>query len=383
MSDQPIYPEQQPNAAQPIPDGPAPAPPRPSQGASRPGPQYPPPMGPPPARSKSGRVWGCLIPLFVLLLMGGGFVGMVVLLVGAAAGTASPGEVYERQVKPYDRAGGDKVVILQIEGVIYGDSDGFIKKQVDAVLEDDSVKAVVLRVNSPGGTVSGSDYYLHHLKEMKQERDVPVIVSMGPMATSGGYYVSMCGDRIFAERTTITGSIGVIYMMYNGHELGEKIGLTDVSYTSHELKEMGSFFDPPAEEGSEEYKIWQAMVDDAFAIFTEVVREGRPQFQEAPEALDKLATGQVYTATQALENGLVDEIGFIEDAIEYAIDEADLERSNVQVVKYKREPTLSEALFGAKAQASVVQEPVKVINELATPQAYYMPPRALPLRTEE
>ena len=107
------------------------------------------------------------------------------------------------------------VAVITIEGMIVSNADGYIARQIRQVKGDDNVKAIVLRVDSPGGTMSGSDYYLHLLKQMKSIRDVPIVVSMGSTAASGGYYVSMVGDEIYAEPSTITGSIGVIASLFD------------------------------------------------------------------------------------------------------------------------------------------------------------------------
>ena len=267
----------------------------------------------------------------------------------------------------------DKIAILSVSGTILGNEDGFVKKQIDSITKDKRVKAVVLRVVSPGGTISGSDYYLEQLKKMKSERKIPVVVSMGAMATSGGYYVAMVGDRLFAEQTTLTGSIGVIAPMYNLSELCQKIGVSSDPIVSGPMKGMGNITKPMSEE---EKKIWQSLIDDSFNHFKAVVREGRANFAAQPEQLDTIATGQVYTANQALENGLIDEIGFLDDAIEYAIDKAGLNTNNCKVVKYTNRKGLMDVLLEGQAEEAAAQ--TKIMNMLTSPQPYYLMPGALP-----
>ena len=132
---------------------------------------------------------------------------------------------------------------MSLEGTIIS-GDGFIKKQIDQAKEDENVKAVVLRVNSPGGTITGSDYILHQLRELREERDIPLIVSMGSLCASGGYYASMAvgdtPDSLFAEPTTWTGSIGVVIPHYDLGKLMNDWGIEDNSIVSHRLKTMGS-----------------------------------------------------------------------------------------------------------------------------------------------
>ena len=284
------------------------------------------------------------------------------------------GALTEEPYYPYDGWGGDTVAIITISGIITQDIDGYVDKQVREVLEDDSIKAVVLRVDSPGGTVTGSDYYLYRLRNMKRERDIPVVVSMGSMAASGGYYVSMCGDKIYAEQSTFTGSIGVKIPLFNAAELCEKIGVEDATVASHHLKGMGGL---AREMTEEERLIWQGLVDDAFGTFKQVIRDGRPRFEENPEELDVLATGQVYTANQALENGLIDEIGFLDDAVEYAILQANLNPDKVRVVRYGRTPKLSDLLLGQAEDDT--PDPLSLLD-MSTPTAYYICPRGLPLQ---
>ncbi len=272
----------------------------------------------------------------------------------------------------------DKVAILTISGTILGGENSFIKKQIDSISKDQQVKVVVLRIVSPGGTISGSDYYLEHLKRMKNERGIPVIVSMGSLATSGGYYVAMAGDILFAEHTTITGSIGVIAPMYNLSGLCQKIGISADPIVSGPMKGMGNITKPMSEE---EKKIWQALIDDSFERFKQIVREGRPQFAAKPEELDEIATGQVYTANQALDNGLIDKIGFLDDAIEAAMSTVGLNANNCKVVKYSSRQNLFDALLESRSEEASVQ--ARILNLLTTPQPYYLMPGTLPDFKEE
>ena len=144
---------------------------------------------------------------------------------------------------------------------------------------------------------------------------------MGGLAASGGYYASMAvgdtEDTIFAEPTTWTGSIGVVIPHYNVTGLMKEIGVADDSIASNPLKEMGSFTRPMTEA---ERNIFQNLVNEGFTRFKDVVKSGRPKFKQDPAALDKLATGQVFTAVQAEKNGLIDKIGFIDDAVDRAIE---------------------------------------------------------------
>ena len=271
-----------------------------------------------------------------------------------------------------DKTGSDKIAIIIITGTIDEGED--YKDYIDKAMKDDDVKGVILRVDSPGGTVTGSDYILNRLNQLRKKK--PIVVSMGSMACSGGYYVSMCvgneKDSIFIEPTGWTGSIGVIISRYDASELfNKKLGIFEDPITSGRNKAMGSPLRPLNEE---QRKIFQDLVDDSFIRFKDIVKAGRPRFAENPKELDDLATGQVYSANQALELGLVDKIGFLDDAIEQICKKVHISPKDAQVVKYGKEATLSEILFSLKQgeKPGVVEDVKKVINKAASPKAYYL-----------
>ncbi|MCE5267847.1 MAG: signal peptide peptidase SppA [Planctomycetaceae bacterium] len=327
-------------------------------------------------RRKPGLFGRLVKAMIVVGLLGSIALNLVLFVVVGllGAGLSEDGRVREKFVAG-NRHGDEKVAIFSIEGMIVS-GEGFFKQQLDHAkkdIEEGNLKAIVVRVNSPGGTVTGSDYMLHQLKKLTAgERRIPIVVSMGDIAASGGYYVSMCvgdaEDAIFAEPTTTTGSIGVLFPHYNLGELMEKWGIADDTVASNPLKTMGSL---ARKMTAKEREIFQALVDDNFNRFKDVIKQGRPRFRREPAALDKLATGQVFTANQAMANGLVDRIGFVEDAVDRAIRLARLDKKNVKVVKYKAEPTLSEAIFG-RGQAQQQSVNLSAILDAATPRAYYL-----------
>ncbi len=263
----------------------------------------------------------------------------------------------------------DKIAIISVEGTITS-GEGFVKKQIDRVREDEHVKAVVLRVDSPGGTVTGSDFIYHHLKKMLEDKGIKVVVSMGSVAASGGYYVAMAAsgeDVIYAEPTTWTGSIGVIIPHYDLSGLLEQIHVDDDSIVSHPLKQMGSpTAKLPPEVREKERQILKELVDDSFAGFKKIVLASRPALANDEEVF----TGRIFTANQALNRGLVDKLGFLEDAIDRAIELAKLDKANVRVVRYhKPSSALLEALSG---QSRAPRLDLAAILDLATPRAYYL-----------
>ncbi|MDR1485928.1 MAG: signal peptide peptidase SppA [Planctomycetaceae bacterium] len=310
-----------------------------------------------------------------------GFLFIVVLAVIGATMSSSIEEL-SQQEKPLtekfvkgNSKSKNKIAILTISGIISTEEDGFIAKQIRQINNDYNVRAVVLRVNSPGGTVSGSDYYLYLMKKMKSARNLPIVVSMGAIAASGGYYVSMAGDEIYAEPTTTTGSIGVIIPLFNTASLCQKIGIESTPITSGHLKNMGSFTKKLTDE---ERKVWQNLVDDSFAQFKAVIREGRKNFADDPDLLDKLATGQVYNANEAEKNGLIDKIGYIDDAIDRAINLSGLSEFDVKVIKYKPKSAFMETLLESKSAANPLG--AETISDLSTPKIYMIMPQVIPVK---
>lgn len=290
--------------------------------------------------------------------------------------TQSSGGLDEKLVAGREQAT-YKIAIIRIEGVILDADDSFVTKQIRQAEQDERVKGVILRIDSPGGSLSASDYYLYLLKKLKQDRRFPVVVSMGSVAASGGYYVAMIGDEIFAEPTTITGSIGVVVPQYKAIELFKKIGVESEPVTSGPMKTMGSLTRPTS---PEEKKIWQDLVDEGFERFKKIIRDGRDVFREDPEKLDALATGQVYTANQALDHQLIDKIGYQDDAIDATLLRAGLDLQNAKVIRYKKKQAAIDALLESKTAA---QGPsLKTINEMTTPRLYLLPPQMLPMYGE-
>ena len=266
----------------------------------------------------------------------------------------------------------DKVAIVSVSGAILG-GDGFVRAQLDQAEEDEAVKAIVLRVDSPGGTVSGSDEIHHRITKLVEKRDIPVVVSMGGIAASGGYYVAMANrgkdDVIFAEPATLTGSIGVIIPHFDVSQALRKYDIRDDSIASGPLKEMLSVSkDRTPELAEKERKIVQELVDDMFRRFKEIVKTGRPKLDDA--AVDRVATGQIFTARQALEAGLVDRIGFLEEAIDRAVELAGLSADKARVVKYAKPKGLLDEVLGGASPTGRVD--LAAIAELTTPRGWYL-----------
>jgi len=288
--------------------------------------------------------------------------------------------------------GRHKIAVINVSGIIMN-GEGFVKRQIDRVRDDKNVKAVVLRIDSPGGTVTGSDYILHHLRKLRKHKEeangdpFPLVVSMGGMAASGGYYIAMAvddqTDSIFAEPTTTTGSIGVIIPHYDISGLLAKFDIKNDSVVNDagqykQLLSMTRSMDPDeegidkqeAEARRKRREILQVYVNESFDRFLDIVESGRPNMSE--KEVTDAATGQIFTAQQAQERGLVDKIGFIEEAVDRAIELADLEddKENVRVVRYQRPPTIMD-LAGMESQPPGGMD-LSALLDMTTPKAYYL-----------
>jgi protease-4 len=211
---------------------------------------------------------------------------------------------------------GPTVAIIDINGIIVGGSAGAfdvgsvaaaddIIPLIRQAAKDADVKAIVLRVDSPGGSVVPTDEIYHALKGCGK----PIVVSMGELAASGGYYVSMAGRHLFANANTLTGSIGVISEFPEASQLLKNLGITVEVIKSGKAKDLGSMYRPMT---PEEQELWQGLVDETYEAFIRVVAEGRNM---PVEKVRELADGRVFTGRQALALGLIDSLGYEEDAI--------------------------------------------------------------------
>lgn len=203
---------------------------------------------------------------------------------------------------------GEKIAVVEVQGVIATSRD--LMETIIDFRDDESVKALVLRINSPGGAVGPAQEVYEEVKKTAKVK--PVVVSMGAVAASGGYYVAVPAQRILANPGTITGSIGVIMQFTNFEELLGKIGLKSEVVKSGGLKDIGSATRPMTEQ---DRKVLQSLIDDVHQQFMTAIAEGRKMDLKKVKAL---ADGRIFTGRQALEAGLVDELGNLHDAIAIA-----------------------------------------------------------------
>ncbi|MEA2711778.1 MAG: protease [Phycisphaerales bacterium] len=234
----------------------------------------------------------------------------------------------------------DKIAMIEVEGMlINARSGGFLQptenplslfaQQLDQAAKDKDVKAVLLRVNSPGGTVTASDTMYQLVMRFKAKTRKPVIASMQEVAASGGYYVSLASDKMIAQPTTVVGSIGVIFNTFDLSGTMDKIGARANAIKSGPLKDMGSPFKNMT---PDERAVMQGLVDEYYARFVGVLTTHRNLPNESIRKT--LTDGRVFSGQRAKELGLIDDVGMLEDAIKVARKMADA--PGARVVMYKR-----------------------------------------------
>lgn len=279
--------------------------------------------------------------------------------------------------------GRDKILLLDVTDVITGREEegtlGFggeestvarVEEALRRAGEDGRVRAVVLRIDSPGGGVTASDAIHREIRRFRADTERPVVAQLLDLATSGAYYVALAADRIVATPTTVTGSIGVILMGLNVEGLMGKLGVRDQTVKSGAHKDLLSPFRRPT---AEEREIVQGVIDELHGRFVSLVTERRPQI--APADLATLTDGRIFTASQALAAGLVDDVAYVDETIGQVQAACSLERA--RVIMYHRPDEYRENIYsrvGLDPGGSTVED--RGGNELAV--TLTLPPRSGP-----
>ena len=358
----------------PLSDRPSP-PPQPAQGWYR-----------EPREGKPASFWVALF-LFLLLLVSAGL-NVLLLVVGvigsAASATLGTGTVEEDDgLWQLTGVSGDaesktRILRIPIVGAIAeeksaligarGGTVSFVRRALRFAERDSkTIKGVLLAIDSPGGGVTASDEIWQAVREFKKRTNIPVHAVFGDLAASGGYYVAVACDKITARATTITGSIGVILSSYNAAEAAKKLGIEQVNIISAKtpFKDLLSPLKPVR---AEDRAILTSIVDEMYARFVDVVLQGRPKLTR--EQVETLADGRVYSASQALDKGLVDAIGDEADALSALRDAMSV--ASAQVVEPRRRPSLGEMLIGARATVPGIDASLAhVLNSATGPRLLY------------
>lgn len=233
--------------------------------------------------------------------------------------------------------GKEKILLMDISGVISSKERGGplpfqkesslvsrVREELKKAAKDKRIKGLVIRINSPGGTATASDIIYREIHKFKEQRELPVVACIMELAASGAYYVAVSADTILAHPTSVTGSIGVIALKLNFEGLMEKIGIENETLTAGDKKDLVS---PLRSMTKEEREIIQKMLNNLHERFIDVVAEGRKELPR--ERLKVLADGRIFIAEKALEEKLVDEIGYLDDAIEMVKKRAGMDEAKV------------------------------------------------------
>jgi len=259
----------------------------------------------------------------------------------------------------------DKLVLIDVDGIIMNSrpnsllSDGehpvsLLTEKLEAARMDSAVKGVILRINSPGGSVTASEIMHSEIKRF-QRSGKPVVAIMMDVAASGGYYMACACDEIIAHPTTVTGSIGVIMQTVNLAGTLAKLGIETDAIKSGPRKDAGS---PFRSLSPEERQIFQDMIDEMYQRFVDVVAEGRSDLSR--QQVLELADGRVYTAKQALELGMIDRLGTLRQAIERTKEHAAVKRC--RIVTYQRPFSWHPNIYAKSPSETPAEKPIRLID---------------------
>lgn len=258
-----------------------------------------------------------------------------------------------------------KIAVINLEGVINPDTELAVKDQILSAQRDPAVKAMILKISSPGGMVSSSDNIHHYITRYKENTGKPVICYMDGLAASGGYYAAVACDKIIASPTTITGSIGVIMGHMDISQLmQEKLGITPSTIKSGEKKDWPSMF----RELSQREKIYlnNKIIEPAYQRFVELIDNGRENLDM--DQILNLADGSIYFANEAKEFGLIDDTGYFEVAIDAALEMSGLQKA--RLIQYQKPFSFSDILQAKND--SILNFSNSSIHEMLTPKLMYL-----------
>ena len=357
-------------------------------------PIIPPPIDPPGGSRRSGRGWRWFA-IILLVLFVFTYLGNLVSSRRVAVKSRRFGHKLERPLEEVlleDKNSPNKIAIIEVNGIIGSESldrSGLtlvelVRHQFKAAADDRDVKAVLLKVDSPGGEVLASDEINKIIQQFHKETSRPVVAAMGTLAASGGYYISVPCQWIVANELTITGSIGVIMHGYNLRGLMDKLGIQPQTYKSGKYKDMMSLDKREEDVTPEERAMVQALVDETFTKFKSVVQEGRsqahkghPDGQRLSDDWSDYADGRILSGKQAFDRGFVDELGDFESAIARAEKLAGIKTANL--IEYRQPFNLGSLfrLFG-KTEAPALRIDLGVnAPKLRSGHLYFLTPTVL------
>jgi protease IV len=260
---------------------------------------------------------------------------------------------------------GDRIAIIPVEGIIGDDAE--VLENIRRFRDDESVKGFVIAINSPGGEVGPSQSIYREVKRLRDQDDRPVIAAINSIGASGGYYIALGADSIYANPGAITGSIGVIMEMPNVEGLMQKVGVRMETVKSADHKDIGS---PFREMSPSDRAVLGAMVQDVYSQFVEVVSTER---KKSVEELAQLADGRVMSGRQAMRAGLIDRVGNFNDAVAAAGRMADLGAEPKLLYPAKDEVTIMDAILG-RAEASIRNRLSVPLEKASSPRVKFITP---------
>lgn len=320
--------------------------------------------GPADAGKPRRRSWRIFLWIVLALSIIANFF-LLVMLIAAAVVFATGQKDFFREIAVREGSFSNKIAIVNLKGIINGNLSDNVRRQIRMAADDNSVKAVIVRTKSPGGTVSASDRIHHEITKFRAETDKPVVAFMQGIAASGGYYTSVACDKIIAEPTVITGSIGVMSNYLVVKELFEdKLGISAVVVKSGPRKNWPSIFEETTPE--QKQYLMDKLITPAYERFVELVNNGRGMLSKLE--VRELADGSIYGATEALDKHLIDEVGYLDEAIALAESLAGIE--DAHVIEYER-PFSFTTLFSAQSK-SIWKIDRDALREMAVPQLMYL-----------
>jgi protease IV len=339
---------------------------------------------PPKKSSKKGCLIIFLVTVIVILCSFFFFIFLIVALLFSSDISANLNT--DTQLKQMYISGSknaqNKIALITINGIILDNNSSWGKTanmnaicdQLKEAARDKKIKAVLLYINSPGGEITATDIIHHNIEKVRNKK--PVIALLGSLAASGGYYAAVASNYIIANHYTTTGSIGVIINSYNYYDLLQKIGIHDEVYKSKELKDL---LNPARPRTKVEKVIIQSLINESYDGFVKVVSKGRIDKNKklTVEYIknSNIGDGRIFSGTQALKLGLIDQLGYFDDAVNKTAELAHLKKNDFQLIAYQRQLSLSDIFqkFVTKANTVTVEIPaIKQFNILDSGKLYYL-----------
>ncbi|ARN56760.1 signal peptide peptidase SppA [Sedimentisphaera salicampi] len=325
-----------------------------------------------------GRLWSALKFIYMVITVPY-FIMVVLFIVAFLAAVFSQDDLIDIEKGSRFARGGfnetvviegerdERIALIDVQNLITFQTSQQFKSRIKKIEKDDSVAAVIVRVTSPGGSVSASDQIHHYIQSFKEDTDIPVYSYMSGVAASGGYYLSAACDQIYAEPTTITGSIGVVLQSFNLETLmNEKLGVKNITVKSGEKKDWPKMFGELTQEQLD--YVQNKLINPPYQRFVSIVAEGRDKLSK--EQVLKLADGSIYYSEEAVNNGLIDGISYLEDLRDVIAEENGLE--NPEVFGFRETFSLDYLLRNTAEETGFFPRAEETLEKISRPELMYL-----------